>query len=397
MASDIVIIGGGIAGLAIATELKLRKAGSVIVLEKDYIGSGNSTRSVGRTRTMQLTESLTKIAIKYQEKINKIGDDFGFNVLFRRGGYALLLYDDDEVALMRKVCAMHNRLGVKSELLGPEDTLRLMPVLREGEPVKGALFNSKDASIHHDPIVWAYHQKATELGCSIHQGCEVKKVFVKNAQITGVDTTQGSIDTRIIVNAAGPSSSDIARLAGITIPTAPLRREAMVTMPIKHVTDCVCTFYRPTEGWFNQTMRGEFIAGAVSAEEKFGYNRATSFDFPIRTSTILMRKAPILGDLKITRCWAGMYDITPDHLPLIGQSKDIKGFYQLNGWSARGLSMAPYASELLAHEIITGDKPDLLKPFNPDRFERKKRVVEIEEDYYARYVEDDEEVPLMSN
>lgn len=385
--SDIVIIGGGVAGLALATELTDIKAGKVFVLEKGYIGCGNSTRNVGRVRAPQLTEELTKIALKCQRKYDAIGEELGFNILFRRGGYAWLLYENDEVSHMRRICEMHNRLGVNSELLGPDDALRRLPVLNSGEPLKGALFHAKDGIVHHDAVVMAFHQKAHLQGARIYQGCEVKKIYVKEGRITGVDTTQGAFDTRLIVNAAGPSSSEVARLAGIRIPCAPLRREVMVTMPVKPVMDSACTFYRPNEGWFNQTMRGEIVAGAVDAKEPFGHNPSTSFNFLSRTSLLLIRKAPILGSLKIQRSWAGMYDITPDHNPLIGQCKEVKGFYQLNGWSGRGMLLAPYTSELLAEQIINEDRSELLRPFNPNRFEGIKQDVKIHEDYYSRYKE----------
>ena len=386
--SDIVIIGGGVAGMALAAELTAIKAGKVIVLEKGYIGSGNSTRNVGRVRAPQLTEKLTKIALKCQKKYDALGEELGFNILFRRGGYAWLLYDNDEVSHMRKICEMHHRLGVKSELLDPEDTLRRLPVLNSGEPLKGALFHAKDGIVHHDAVVMAYCQKAYLQGASIYQDCEVKKINLKEGRIIGVESSQGSFDCSLIVNAAGPSSSAVARLAGIEIPSAPLRREVMVTMPVKPLMDCACTFYRPNEGWFNQTMRGEIVAGAVDAKEPFGYNRSTSFNFLSRTSSLLIRKAPILGSLKIQRSWAGMYDITPDHNPLIGQCKEVKGFYQLNGWSGRGMLLAPYMSELLAEQIINQETSDLLKSFDPNRFRDRKKDLEIDEDYYSRYAED---------
>ena len=385
--SDIVIIGGGVAGLSLATELTLRKAGKVFVLEKGYIGSGNSTRNVGRVRAPQLTEELTKIALECQGKYDAMGEELGFNILFRRGGYAWLLYDNDEVTHMRKICAMHNRLGVNSELLGPEDALRHLPVLNSGEPLKGALFHAKDGIVHHDAVVMAFHQKAHLQGARIFQGCEAKKIYVKEGRITGLDTTQGAIGTGLIINAAGPSSSEVARLASIRVPSAPLRREVMVTMPVKPVMDAACTFYRPNEGWFNQTLRGEIVAGTVDIKEPFGYNRSTSFNFLSRTSSLLIRKAPILGSLKIQRSWAGMYDITPDHNPLIGESNAVKGFYQLNGWSGRGMLLAPYMSELLAEQIINADTPELLKSFNPNRFLGEKMDMEIHEDYYSRYKE----------
>ena len=386
--SDIVIIGGGVAGLALAAELTARKAGKVIVLEKGYIGSGNSTRNVGRVRAPQLTEKLTKIALKCQKKYDALGEELGFNILFRRGGYAWLLYDNDEVSHMRKICEMHHLLGVKSELLDPEAALRRLPVLNSGEPLKGALFHAKDGIVHHDAVVMAYHQKARLQGASIYQGCEVKKINVKEGRIIGVDTTQGIFGTSLIVNAAGPSSSTVTRMVGINIPSAPLRREVMVTMPVKPLMDCACTFYRPNEGWFNQTMRGEIVAGVVDANEPFGYNRSTSFNFLSRTSSLLVRKAPILGSLKIQRSWAGMYDITPDHNPLIGQCKEVRGLYQLNGWSGRGMLFAPYMSELLAEQIINQATPELLKSFDPNRFDGIKKEMEIHEDYYSRYAED---------
>lgn len=383
--SDIVVIGGGIAGLAVATELAIRKAGSITLLEKSYIGSGNATRNVGRVRATQLTEHLTKLALKCQEKYNGIGEDLGFNVLFRRGGYAFLLYDDDEFDFMRKVSAMHNQVGVKSEILNPSDVLRLLPVLKSGEPVKGALFHSRDGVVHHDAVVWAYYQKALALGCRVHQGREVTRIFTEGHRIKGVETSQDSIDTPLIINAAGPSCTDVARLAGINIPTVLLRREAIATMPIKPLMDCACTYYRPIEGVFNQTMRGEIVAMAVNPKEPEGYNRGSSFDFLVRVSSMLVRKAPILGELKIQRSWAGVYAVSPDHLPLIGESKAVKGFYQLNGWSGRGVLLSPYTSELLAEEILSGSKPDLLKPFDPNRFEGSPVEFELEEDYYARY------------
>jgi len=385
--SDIVIIGGGVAGLALAAELTARKAGKVVVLEKGYIGSGNSTRNVGRVRAPQLTEKLTKIALECQKKYEAMGEELGFNILFRRGGYAWLLYDNDEVTHMRKICEMHNRLGVNSELLSPGEALRRLPVLNSGEPLKGALFHAKDGIVHHDAVVMAFHQKAHLQGARIYQGCEVKKICIEKGRITGVDTTQDIFDTKLIVNAAGPSSSEVARLAGILIPSAPLRREVMVTMPVKPVMDCACTFYRPNEGWFNQTMRGEIVAGAVDATEPFGHNRSTSFNFLSRTSSLLVRKAPILGRLKIQRSWAGMYDITPDHNPLIGESNEVKGFYQLNGWSGRGMLLAPYLSQMLAEQIINGAASELLKSFNPNRFAGIKKEMEIHEDYYSRYKE----------
>lgn len=384
---DILIIGGGIAGLSSAAELASRKVGKIILVEKGYIGSGNSTRNVGRVRSPQLTEMLTKYAIKCRKKILLIPDTLHFNILPHKGGYAWLLYDDEEIRTMTEISVMHNRLGVRTEVLNYNDTLRLLPILKGGNPpVKGCLFSSEDLIIHHDPMVWAYHNNAISLGCTILPKCEVKRIKKVSEVIKGIDTTRGYIEAPIIINAAGPMSSHVNRLAGVPSLTSAYRREAMVTMPIKPLMDCACTYYKPIEGWFNQTMRGEIVAGAVDPNEPPGYNMTSSLGFLSRVSNMIVKKAPVLGQLKIIRCWAGSYDISLDHLPLIGECHELKGFYQLNGWSGRGVLLSPYSSELIADEIDSGNKQVDLMPFDPNRFQELKNTnAKMHKDYYSRY------------
>ena len=154
--ADIVMIGGGIAGLSLAVELKRRKAGHVVLIERNYIGSGASGRNVGRIRAMQLTESLTRYAILCQKKYDQMAEALGYNVLFWRASYLRLLYDSDEIKRMRPIVDMHHRLGVQSELLDPGDVYRLLPQLREGEPLAGSVTNDSDGIVHHDAVVWAH-------------------------------------------------------------------------------------------------------------------------------------------------------------------------------------------------------------------------------------------------
>src|SRR5206468_8670334 len=130
----------------------------------------------------------------------------------------------------------------------------------------------------------------------------------------------------------------------------------------------VVTFYRPQEGWFNQTLRGELVAGVVDVDEPLGMTEDSTPDFLSRTARVLLSKAPRLGELRVVRQWAGVYDTTPDRRPLVGAYPGAPGFYALNGWSGRGILLAPLAAELLARELAGLGRDRLLEPFAPERF-----------------------------
>jgi sarcosine oxidase subunit beta len=169
-------------------------------------------------------------------------------------------------------------------------------------------------------------------------------------------------------------------------PNRPIRREVLVTAPLRRSIDAAITFYRPTEGWFNQTLRGEVVMGVVDPDEPAGVEQASSATFLRRTASVITRKAPALADVTVIRQWAGMYDISPDHLPLVGPTRQLDGWWQANGWSGRGMLLAPYLAELLATRMATGSGPERLGMFDPDRFKPAAETsAGQEQDYYARY------------
>lgn len=382
--ADVVIVGAGIGGLAIARELLAKGIRDVVILERGYPGSGATGRNVARIRAMQLTEDLTHVARACQDKYDRMGDELAFNVLFYRLGYAWVLYDADEVDRMRDIVAMHHRIGVQSALLSPDDTLRRLPVLRGGDPVAGAVLND-DAIVHHDAVVWAHLEHLAGRAVQLHPGTTVLGVTVGDHGVEAVETDRGRIATRLVVNAAGGWSGELNALAGVVAPNRPHRREVLVTAPLRRSIDAAITFYRPMEGWFNQTLRGEVVMGVVDPDEPEGVEQASSAGFLRRTASLIARKAPALADATVIRQWAGMYDISPDHLPLVGPTRQLDGWWQANGWSGRGMLLAPYLAELLATRMATGVSPPGLEMFDPDRFDPAMATVASDQDYYARY------------
>src|SRR5262245_65490341 len=153
--ADVVVIGAGIAGLAVARELAARGVTDIVVVDRGYPGGGASGRNVARIRAMQLTEDLTHVAVACQAKYERMGEELGFNVLFYRLGYAWVLYEAGEVERMRTIVDMHHRIGVDSRFLSPDETLRRLPILRCGEPVAGAVLH-EDAIVLYDAGVWVH-------------------------------------------------------------------------------------------------------------------------------------------------------------------------------------------------------------------------------------------------
>ncbi|HEX7196233.1 MAG TPA: FAD-binding oxidoreductase [Candidatus Limnocylindria bacterium] len=381
--AEVVIVGAGITGLSLALELSRLGMRGVMVIERGYPGGGATGRNVARIRAMQLTEELCRVASACQAKYERMGSELEFNVLFYRMGYAWILYEQDEVERMREIVAMHHRIGIRSRLLDPDEVLEMVPAFRGGEPVAGGVVH-RDAIVHHDAVVWAYLAALSAAGVTVLDHTEVTGIETADDGVRGVRTSDGRIETRVVVNATDAWSDSLNAMAGVEAPNRPYRREVLVTAPVAPFIDKAVTFYRPGEGWFNQTLRGEVVMGVVDPAEPAGHEQRSSWDFLGRTATLMARKAPALAELTVIRQWAGMYDVTPDHLPLVGPTAQMAGWWQANGWSGRGMLLAPYLTELLARQVVGGERPADLELFEPDRFEPGAANAE-NGDYYARY------------
>jgi sarcosine oxidase, subunit beta len=382
--ADVVVVGGGIAGLAAALELRRLGAG-VTLVEARYPGAGNSGRNVGRIRRIQLTPDLTRFAVAASGKWDGLARLLGGrNPLLYPTRYAWLLYEDEEAERVRPLAPMWRALGARSRLLGRRGALRAVPALAGGEPPVGAVV-AHAAIVHHDAAVHGYLLACREWGVELRLGERVSGVIRAAGQIAGAVTEGGEeLPAAAVVNAAGGRSAELARAFGVEPPNRPVRREVLVTEPSRPFVTPAVTFYRPHEGWFNQTLRGELVAGVVAPDEPEGMTEAASLRFLARTARVLLAKAPRLAGLRVIRQWAGVYDLTPDRRPLVGEHAGAPGVYALNGWSGRGVAFAPVAAELLARLIVRGERDELIAPFRPDRFPPGEAVV-TSGDYYGAY------------
>ena len=382
---DVAIVGGGISGLALGLELRRKADLRVTILERSFVGGGATTRNVGRIRAMQLMPDLTRFAIAAQAKHAGLSDELRTNTLFWRAGYAWVLYEPAEMERIGPLLPMYRDLGLRGpRLVEGAAVVRRLPILRHGETPLAAMIG-RDAIGHHDAVLYAYLRAARHAGADVREGTEVRGIVADGDRIVGVETSGGTVVADTVVNATDGWSREVSAMAGVDVPNAPIRREVFVTEPASPLMREAITFYRPIEGWFNQTLRGEVVAGVTAGDEPVGMEHRSSFAFLTRTAAGLMRKAPRLGHLRVIRQWAGVYDLTPDRLPVVGPVASRPGFVQMNGYSGRGFALAPLVAELLAAWLVSGRRPDELAPFDPDRFVGHQAAAAPGIDYYAGY------------
>jgi sarcosine oxidase subunit beta len=383
--ADVVIIGAGISGLALAFELSGRRRRRILLLEQKHVGYGASSRNIGRVRTSQFAEPLARFAKNAMRKHARLSDELGSNTLFWRPGYALVFYDKSELAPVPGMRTMLAGLGQETEFHEGEAVFRRLPILTGGRVPAGCLIRP-DASVHHDSLLNGYKRAILRRGVEIRENVVVTgSLLERDGSVCGVATSRGDISAPLVVNAAGGWSSEISRLFDVKVPNKPIRREAIVTESAQPHMDTMITFYRPMEGWFHQTLRGETVIGVTDPLEPLGMNMKVSDAHLARAAAQIRDKAPRLLSLRVVRQWAGVYDMTPDRKSMLGPVGVRPGFVQFNGDNGRGIALGPYNAELLAEWLDTGQIPDMIRDFDCNRFEGREDTPVEMGDYYAAY------------
>ncbi len=366
--ADCVIIGGGVIGSSLAYYLAKRGIRNTVVLEAEYLSSGATGRCGGGIRQQWSTEPNAKLAIESMALWRELEDELDRDIEFLQGGYLVLGYTDDDVRQFEANVELQRRLGLDVEVLTPSEIPgRCAPGL-DTRAVRLATYCPSDGSANPFLTTQAYADAARRLGVEFELFTPAHRVLTENGRVTGVETTNGTIEAPVVVNAAGSHSLLLARTAGVELPITPWRREILVTEPLERFLDpMVISFSFGI--YFRQTKHGAVIGGFADPEEQPGFNQTSSLDFLTTMSRKLRRLMPRLSPVKIVRQWAGLYDATPDGQPILGAVPELEGFIQANGFSGHGFMIAPKVSSLLA-QLISGEEPDLdIERLNITRFE----------------------------
>jgi sarcosine oxidase subunit beta len=373
--AEVVVIGAGIMGLAIAYNLaKNHGVTDVLVVDKGYLCGGASGRNGGGVRAQFSSEENIRLM---QESI-RICRDFAYemkiNVWFRQGGYLFLVRSEAGRRTLEKSVAVQNGCGLGTRMLSSREAQKIVPEL-DVDGVVAASFNPDDGVVFPWPFVWGYAQGAERLGVEIAIFTDVVGFRTTGKRIDAVLTDKGEIRTHRVVNAAGAWSPEIAKMLGVELPNHPHRHEICSTEPLKLwlkplVADLSNGLY------FSQSMRGEIVGGVSNERVPPGLDMNSSADFLRLYSGALLRTCPILGSVKVLRQWAGCYDLTPDANPIVGEVDDVDEFYQASGFMGHGFMMAPVMGRLIAAHIAEKTDLPLFQRWNLRRFKEGRLLSE---------------------
>ena len=373
--AEVVIVGAGIMGLAIAYNLaRAHGITDVTVVDRTYLCGGASGRNGGGVRAQFSSEENIRLM---QESIRLCRDfarEMKINVWFRQGGYLFLVRSEEGRRSLEKSVAVQNACGLGTRMLTPREARRVVPELRT-EGVVAASYNPDDGVVFPWPFVWGYAQGAERLGVEIATFTDVIGFRTTGKRIDAVVTDKGEIRTHRVVNAAGAWAPEVARLLGVELPNHPHRHEICSTEPLKLwlkplVADLSNGLY------FSQSMRGEVVGGIGNEDVPPGLDMGSSHQFLGLYARAVLETCPILGSVKVLRQWAGSYDLTPDANPIVGEVDEIDGFYQVSGFMGHGFMMAPVMGRLLAQNIAEGSRLPMFDRWNLRRFKEGRLLSE---------------------
>jgi sarcosine oxidase, subunit beta len=373
---DVVIVGGGGHGLATAYYLA-KKYGvrSVAVLERGWIGGGNSGRNTQVTRSNYFHPESCAFYDHSLRLYEGLGRELNFNVMLSQRGVLGLAHSTHELEICRRWMNAIVMNGVDAEMLTPEEIRRRVPIinLRSRYPIVGGFVQNRGGISRHDAVVWGYARAASRLGVSIIQNCEVRTFHHRGNQIAGVETNRGRVTAdRVVLSVAG-SSSVLAARAGLALPITTMTLQAMVTEPVKPVLDTVVV--SPTiHAYVSQSDRGEIIIGGGAD----GYNSyAQRGGIPALRNTIAatLELFPCFSRLRLMRQWAGAVDITPDTSPIMGLTP-VAGLYINCGFGTGGYKAIPAGGDTMAYTVAYGKPHKLIEPFSLERFHRGSLIDE---------------------
>jgi len=377
--ADAVIVGGGCMGASVAWHLAQRGLTNIVLVEREaQLATGSTGRNAGGVRHQFSHPANIELSIESIAMMARFEEVVGTPIDFHQDGYLFLLSKAAHVATFLKNVALQKAHGVDVQWLSPTEAQALAPGL-DVTGVKGATYCAADGVADPNGVTVGFAKGAQARGVEIVRETEVTGIRLDRNRVAEVQTARGTIATPLVINAAGPWAKSIGRLCGVDVPVEPERRHIFIASPPGGgswdeaanagrvpsnkllVIDFDSSFYFHREG-------GGLLFGMGDPDEQPGFDITVRWDFLPKVIEVAMQRLPAMADAAVSHAWAGLYEMTPDHNPIIGPASDVEGFFTIAGFSGHGFQHAPAAGRVLA-DVITGRDPKFdLSPFALDRF-----------------------------
>jgi len=367
---DVVIVGGGGHGLATAYYLaKVHGVRRVAVLEKSWIGGGNTGRNTTIVRSnyrLPQMQTFLELSLKLWEGLSQ---ELNYNLMFSQRGALLLGHSDSDMTRLAELGDSLLTNGIDAKLLSREQVARVVPLLDMSPdarfPVHGGLIQPRGGTARHDAVAWGYARAADALGVDVIQNCEVTGIDIQGGKTVGVQTTQGAIGAdRVAICVAGDSST-VAAMAGLRLPLESHMLQAFVSEPVKPMINTVI-MSRSIHCYISQSDKGEIVLGG----DPDLYPSYSKRGIPMRIEEVAGQAiglVPALSRLRMLRCWSGVTDMSFDGAPIIGKTP-VENLYLNGGWCYGGFKATPGSGFVYAHTLATGAPHPANAPFGLERF-----------------------------
>lgn len=377
--ADVVIVGGGCMGVSVAYHLARAGMRDVVVVEREpTLGAGSTGRCAGGVRLQFSHESNIRLSLESIAFFERFEEELGQAIDFHQDGYLFLLSKPGSVEAFRRNVMLQASLGVPVDWLDPDEAIRLVPGVRP-DGIQAATFCGRDGIADPNSVTMGFASAARRHGAEIMREAEVTGIETTSGRVSAVTTSRGTIATPIVVNAAGPWSARIGTMAGLDVPVQPVRRHIFIAdvppdpdgtpaASRRSPANRILTIDFDTSFYFHRESTG-ILFGMGDPSEPPGFDQSVNWDFLEQVTPVAERRLPVLADAGITTAWAGLYEMTPDAMPIIGPAPALNGFYLITGFSGHGFQHSPAAGRIVADLILGRDHGEIdLSPFRYERF-----------------------------
>lgn len=372
--AEVVIIGGGVIGCSIAYNLAKLGCKDVVLFEKNSLSSGATGRCGAGIRQQFGTKMNCILARESIKIFENLSQELDYDIELSQGGYLILAYTEREVNQFKKNVALERSLDIDARFISVDDAKEIVPPLNT-EGILAATFCPTDGHANPFKTNFAYAEAAQRLGAKIYTFTWVKEIKTKNNQVISVITDKEEILTPVVVNAAGGYSGEVGEMAGVDLPVYSQRHQILVTEPLDPLfRPMLMSFSR--NFYCQQTPHGSILMGCGDPNEPKGYDIGTSWQFAREIAQKMTTIVPLLKEVSMIRQWAGLYNMSPDAQPILGEHPQVEGFYMAIGFSGHGFMLAPITSKLIAELILRGKTSLPIDKLEIGRFERGELVLE---------------------
>jgi sarcosine oxidase, subunit beta len=366
--AGVVVVGGGVIGTSIAFHLAEAGVPEVVLVERDQLASGSTSKAAGGVRA-QFSDPLNiQLGARSLRAFAEFGARPGHEIDFRRVGYLFLLSRAEDVAVFERSIELQHQLGVPSRLIDPGEARRLSPAIDTGG-LLAAAFSPEDGLATPEAVVHGYAAGARRHGAHIETGCELLEVRLRGEAIAAVVTSKGVVETPVLVCAAGAWSRQVGAMVGLELPVTPSRRQVLLTEPVPGLPERFPMTIDLTSSFYFHREGPGLLMGMSLDDEPPGFNLDRDDAWIPRLAEAIALRAPSLADVGVASGWAGLYEVTPDDNALIGEAPRPARFLYATGFSGHGFLQGPAVGEVVRDLVLGRTPPVDVAPLAVDRFQ----------------------------